>query len=412
MINKENLKNALDELNRFKKRKNQKYNFHSFDGLKKYEYDFLFTVGTRSNGKTTSIQRDIILEDFYNYNAQFIKLCRYKDELKAIHQKQWFTEINIETLHKYDIHIEYRGNTYYINEHKKYIKDGELLVNEFCKSGEVLGKVIPIMRQQNYKSINYEKVNNIIFDEFALRNDYGYSIDEVDNFKSLLSTIVRIREDIKVYFIGNVLTPYNPYFQMFGINAMKLKAGNTYTFIDNSQYDEPCVVLLEFTKSVTNKVTDIPRLLRLPDNAQVTGLDAYELPKQVIGSNDWLLIALENVDIFNEHYYYGYRFITSIDDGITFKKVNNEYQFEHIEYVSVHDIFNNKIYLIRTDIDKNSHGLYISIIDDLPTYKLADDDIRNHYPIFDISKFRNKDIIFGDVELYKILRERGLKLWH
>ena len=410
MINKENLKKALDELNRFKKRKNQKYNFHSFDGLKKYEYDFLFTVGTRSNGKTTSIQRDIILEDFYNDNAQFIKLCRYKDELKAIHQKQWFTEINIETLHKYDIHIEYRGNTYYINEHKKYIKDGELLVNEFCKSGEVLGKVIPIMRQQNYKSINYEKVNNIIFDEFALQNDYGYSIDEVDNFKSLLSTIVRIREDIKVYFIGNVLTPYNPYFQMFGIDAMKLKAGNTYTFIDNSQYDEPCVVLLEFTKSVTNKVTDIPRLLRLPDNAQVTGLDAYELPKQVIGSNDWLLIALENVDIFNEHYYYGYRFITSIDESITFKKVNNEYQFEHIEYVSVHDIFNDKIYLIRTDIDKNSHGLYISIIEDLPTYKLADDDIRNHYPIFDISKFRNKDIIFGDVELYKILRERGLKL--
>lgn len=410
MINKENLKKALDELNRFKKRKNQKYNFHSFDALKKYEYDFLFTVGTRSNGKTTSIQRDIILEDFYNDNAQFIKLCRYKDELKAIHQKQWFTEINIETLHKYDIHIEYRGNTYYINEHKKYIKDGELLVNEFCKSGKVLGKVIPIMRQQNYKSINYEKVNNIIFDEFALQNDYGYSIDEVDNFKSLLSTIVRIREDIKVYFIGNVLTPYNPYFQMFGIDAMKLKAGNTYTFIDNSQYDEPCVVLLEFTKSVTNKVTDIPRLLRLPDNAQVTGLDAYELPKQVIGSNDWLLIALENVDIFKEHYYYGYRFITSIDESITFKKVNNEYQFEHIEYVSVHDIFNDKIYLIRTDTDKNSHGLYISIIEDLPTYKLADDDIRNHYPIFDISKFRNKDIIFGDVELYKILRERGLKL--
>ena len=411
MINKENLKKALDELNAFKKRKNQKYNFHSFDNLKKYVYDVLFTVGTRSNGKTTSIQRDVILEDFNNDKAQFIKLCRYKDELKAIHQKQWFTEINIETLHKYDIHIEYRGNTYYINEYKKYIKDGELLISEFCKSGEVIGKVIPIMRQQNYKSINYEKVNNIIFDEFALQNDYGYAIDEVDNFKSLLSTIVRIREDIKVYFIGNVLTPYNPYFQMFGIDAMKLKAGNTYTFIDNSQYEEPCLVLLEFTKSVTNKVTDIPRLLRLPDNAQVTGLDAYELPRQVIGSNDWLLIALDNVDIFKEHYYYGYRFITSIDDTINFNKVNDEYQFEHIEYVSIHDIYNNKIYLIRTDIDKNSHGLYINIIEDLPTYKLADDDIRNHYPIFDISKFKNKDIIFGDVELYKILRERGVKLW-
>lgn len=409
MINKGNLKKALEELNAFKKRKNQKYNFHSFDTLKNYEYDFLFTVGTRSNGKTTSIQRDIILEDFYNNNAQFIKLCRYKDELKAIHQKQWFTEINIETLHKYDIHIEYRGNTYYINEYKKYIKDGELLISEFCKSGEVLGKVIPIMRQQNYKSINYEKVNNIIFDEFALQNDYGYSIDEVDNFKSLLSTIVRIREDIKVYFIGNVLTPYNPYFKMFGIDAMKLKAGNTYTFIDNSQYDEPCVVLLEFTKSVTNKASDLPRLLRLPDNAQVTGLDAYELPAKVINSDDWLLVALEDYDAFNEHYTIKYKFVTSVDYTKKLKKIGDKYQFEFIEYVAIYDNYNNKVYLVRTDVDKLSHGVYINVKDDLPIYKLADDDIRNHYPIFNISKLKNREVVFGDVELYKIFLERGLR---
>ena len=412
MINKENLKNALEELNAFKKRKNQKYNFHSFDTLKNYEYDFLFTVGTRSNGKTTSVQRDIILQDFYIDGSQFIKLCRYKDELKAIHQKQWFTEINIETLHKYDIHIEYRGNAYYINEYSRYIKDGELLVNEFCKSGEVLGKVIPIMRQQNYKSINYEKVNNIIFDEFALQNDYGYSIDEVDNFKSLLSTIVRIREDIKVYFIGNVLTPYNPYFQMFGIDAMKLKAGNTYTFIDNSQYEEPCVVLLEFTKSVTNKASDLPRLLRLPNNAQVTGLDAYELPAKVINSDDWLLVALEDYDAFNEHYTIKYKFVTSVDGSKKLKKIGDKYQFEFIEYVSIFDNYNNKVYLIRTDVDKLSHGVYIDVKDNLPTYKLADDDIRNHYPIFNIAKFKNREVVFGDVELYKIFLERGLKLWH
>ena len=409
MINKENLKKALDELNAFKKRKNQKYNFHSFDTLKNYEYDFLFTVGTRSNGKTTSIQRDIILEDFYADGSQFIKLCRFKDELKGVHQSQWWTEVNISALHKHDIHIEYRGNTYYINEYNKYIKDGELLVNDFCKSGEILGKIIPVMRQQSYKSINYEKDKNIIFDEFALQNDYSYPFDEVENFKQLLSTIVRIRENIKVYFIGNVLTPYNPYFQMFGIDAMKLKAGNTYTFIDNSQYEEPCVVLLEFTKSVTNKASDLPRLLRLPDNAQVTGLDAYELPAKVINSDDWLLVALEDYDAFNEHYTIKYKFVTSVDDSKKLKKIGDKYQFEFIEYVAIFDNYNNKLYLIRTDVDKLSHGVYINVKDDLPIYKLADDDIRNHYPIFNISKFKNREVVFGDVELYKIFLERGLK---
>ena len=409
MIKKENLKKAIDELNAFKKRKNQKYNFHSFDTLKNYEYDFLFTVGTRSNGKTTSVQRDIILQDFYADGSQFIKLCRFKDELKGVHQSQWWTEVNISALHKHDIHIEYRGNTYYINEYNKYIKDGELLVNDFCKSGEVLGKIIPVMRQQSYKSINYEKVKNIIFDEFALQNDYSYPFDEVENFKQLLSTIVRIRENIKVYFIGNVLTPYNPYFQMFGIDAMKLKAGNTYTFIDTSQYEEPCVVLLEFTKSVTNKASDLPRLLRLPDNAQVTGLDAYELPAKVINSDDWLLVALEDYDAFNEHYTIKYKFVTSVDDTKKLKKIGDKYQFEYIEYVAIFDNFNNKIYLVRTDVDKLSHGVYINVKDDLPIYKLADTDIRNHYPNFNISKFKNREVIFGDVELYKIFLERGLK---
>ena len=91
--------------------------------------------------------------------------------------------------------------------------------------------------------------------------------------------------------------------------------------------------------------------------------------------------------------------------------MGDSYEFEHIEYVAIFDNFNDKIYLIRTDVDKLSHGVYINVKDNLPIYKLADDDIRNHYPIFNISKFKNREVIFGDVELYKIMLERGVRFW-
>lgn len=316
----------------------------------------------------------------------------------------------MKILNKHDINIVYRSGKYYINEYKKYVENGEFKINEFIKQGIIIGQVIPITRQQNYKSINYEKVTNIIFDEFALNNEYGYALDEVENFKSLLSTIVRIREDVKVFFIGNVLTPYNPYFSMFNINAMHLKEGKIYTHIDTSTYNDPCVVLVEFTKSVTSKIEDIPRLLRLPKNEQVTGMESYEVPKEIVNFNDWLVIALSDEEVFKEHYYFGYMFKMSIDDTKELKKNGDNYIFEYVEFVSIHDIFNDKIYLIRTNVDKNEHGLYINVNEDLPTYKIFDEDIRNHLPIFDISKFKNKEIVIGDVELYRLFKEKGVKI--
>lgn len=412
MYNKENLKNALKELNEFKSRKKTKFNFYSYDNvINNYNFDVFFSIGTRSTGKTTATQRDICLANFLENGTQFVKLCRYKDEIKPIYQAGWWTEIVIKTLNKYDIHIIYKGNRYYINEYDKYKDDDGLLESEFINEGQIIGYVIPVMRQQSYKSINYENVSAIIWDEFALLKDYSYDMGEVENFKSLLSTIVRMRDDVKMYFIGNVLTPYNPYFQMFGIDAMKLKAGNTYTFLDTSTYDEPCIVGLEFGKSVADKVEDIPRLLRLPNNAQVTGLDEYELPAQVIDADDWLIHTLDDETIFNEHYDVVCKLVTSIDDSKSFKKVNDKYQFKCIKYYFIEDIYNDKIYLIRCNNDKDTYGLYLTGLYDVPEYKYADEDIRNHLPIFNEAEFRGKTVIFGDTELYRILLERGIRLW-
>ena len=149
MLYKENLKKALKDLNAYKKKKKQKYNFYSFDNvLKNYNFDIFFTIGTRSTGKTTALQRDIILQDFLDHDYQFVKLCRYKEERKNEYQAEWFSSIIMETLHRFDIHIEYKTGKYYINEYQKYIdkQSGEFMQSDFIKEGEIIGVVLKLLK--------------------------------------------------------------------------------------------------------------------------------------------------------------------------------------------------------------------------------------------------------------------------
>ena len=407
MFYKENLKKALKDLNAYKKRKKQKYNFYSFDNvLKNYNFDIFFTIGTRSTGKTTALQRDIILKDFYEHGYQFVKLCRYKEERKNEYQAEWFSSIIMESLHKFDLHIEYKTGKYYINEYYKYIdkQSGEFIQSEFIKEGELIGTVIPVFAQQRYKSMNYDKVQNIIFDEFALQSDYSYEIVEIEHFKSLISTIARLR-DIKIYLCGNVLSPHNPYFELFNINAMDLCEGNTYVFTDYDLYENPCRVGVEFTKAVAQNVDDIPRVLRIKNNAQAIDQDKYELPSSVIGEDDFLLYCLSHGH-FDKFYEVIGILDISIDESKTIRSDNRGgYIFKKISYFIIYDLSNDRYYFISNEPKK--YGLSITdetISNKKYSHYKFDLDVRNNAPMLpnDILK-ANK--IYGDLDIYDILKE-------
>ena len=407
MYYKENLKKALKSLNDYKKKKTQKYNFYSFDNvLENYNFDIFFTIGTRSTGKTTALQRDVCLKDFYEHGFQFVKLCRYKEERKNEYQAEWFSSIIVETLHNFDIHIEYKTGKYYINEYQKYVdsQSGEFMQSDFIKEGEIIGYVIPIFAQQRYKSMNYDKVQNIIFDEFALQSDYSYELVEIEHFKSLLSTVARLR-DVNVYLCGNVLSPHNPYFKEFGINAMDLKEGNTYAFTNYDIYNEPCRVGVEFTKAVAKDIDDIPRILRLNNNRQAINLDKYELPSEVIGENDFLLYCLEH-NHFDKFYEIIGILDISVDESKRIRSDNKGgFIFKKISYFIIYDISNNRYYFISNEPKK--YGLAITD-KTLTTKKYKhfkyDLDIRNTAPLLPVEILKAKKI-YGDLDIYDILKE-------
>uniref|UniRef100_UPI00211CBC71 phage DNA encapsidation protein n=1 Tax=Campylobacter jejuni TaxID=197 RepID=UPI00211CBC71 len=84
---------------------------------------------------------------------------------------------------------------------------------------DVLGFLFALTDVEHDKSTSYPKVNNIIFDEF-LTNKL-YLPDEFVIFMNVISTIVRRRETVKIFMLGNTVNKYCPYFSEMGLNNIQ-----------------------------------------------------------------------------------------------------------------------------------------------------------------------------------------------
>lgn len=98
---------------------------------------------------------------------------------------------------------------------------------------EKLGNVFAISTARNYKSLHYDKIYNIMLEEFI--TDGLYIDGEWKAFNSIVSTILRLRKG-RVVLIGNTIARNCPYFAEMGVNITKLKEG-TITDIEHTQAD-------------------------------------------------------------------------------------------------------------------------------------------------------------------------------
>lgn len=403
MLNKENLKKAIEEMQPKDKRFNFfKYNDNIING--KNAVDWYLNLATRSNGKTTALQRDVILTRLLKGEKTVI-VKPLKDNLRNQFNVGWWTEIVKKCLRKYDIHIEYKGGVYYINEYDRYVDDeGVFDKKEYMKSAIKFAYVIPLNKQEQYKSVvDTENVTSICYDEFA-RLD-GSLPDEVDNMKSLISTVVRTTGHVQIFMNANIVQPHNPFLQEFNINAFNLREGKTYTFKADYENDNSAIIYVDFSKGVAENSRDLPRVLQLKNNEQVLGRDKFAKPMNVISSDDWLIDILENnIDKFTEFYEVVDVIRYSIDDTKELIKVGNEYQFEYIEFYVIFDKCNDKFYFI--EVDDNSifdEGLRINIGCNFNKVKFNDNDVRNQLPI--VKQADYTPYTYGSIRLYNFLRE-------
>lgn len=211
-----------------------KVKYYSLDNILKLNADYNIIYGERSNGKTTAVLL-YALKDYVEsgYKNQLALFRRWEEDFKGKNGSQLFKAI-VElgfvekiTNGKFNS-IYYYGQRWFL---AKYNENGEKIfqIDEpFC-----LG--FSLTSEEHYKSTSYPNVRTILFDEFLTRS--YYLPDEFIKFQNLVSTIVRLREDIKIFMCGNTVNKYCPYFNEMGLTNIKTQKKGTidlYTYGESS----------------------------------------------------------------------------------------------------------------------------------------------------------------------------------
>ncbi|MGN1371257.1 MAG: phage DNA encapsidation protein [Candidatus Coprovivens sp.] len=148
-------------------------------------------------GKTYSISK-FSIKDFINKDNQFAYIRRYKSDLKeAVPQ---FFDALIKNEEFSDVKLNTKGKKFYCNDN-------------------ICGHAMTLSTAQDLKSSNFNKVKNLIFDEFMIEEGQKkyYLKNEVEIFLNLVETIARLR-DVRIFLLGNAVSVTNPYFLYFDLS--------------------------------------------------------------------------------------------------------------------------------------------------------------------------------------------------
>lgn len=194
------------------KRKKDTPKYYSLDNILSKNADYNIIFGERSNGKTYAALKYGI-ERYINTGEQMAYIRRWREDLRGKRAENLFANhvanglIEELTDGKFN-EVFYLSNkwflSYYDKDKNKRYPDSTPFCFGFCLS-----------EQEHEKSSSYPNVTTIVFDEFLTRRIY--LPDEFMLYMNLLSTIIRQRDNVKVFMLGNTVNKFCPYFQEMGL---------------------------------------------------------------------------------------------------------------------------------------------------------------------------------------------------
>ena len=198
-------------------------------------------IGERSNGKTYACL-EYGLKQYAKTGKQFALVRRFIEDFKGRRGASMFdAHVSNHVIEKLT-DGEWSGVYYYsmrwflckYDEHGNRIKDE----TPFCYG-------FALSSAEHDKGNSYPNIDTIIYDEFITRTIY--LPDEFTLFSNLVSTIIRQRENVNIFMLGNTVNKYGcPYVDEMGLKHFKnMKPGD----IDIYRYGESkLTVAVEYCK--------------------------------------------------------------------------------------------------------------------------------------------------------------------
>lgn len=213
--------------------------YYRLDKILKYNAKYNVIFGERSNGKSFSVHEKALI-DYVATGAQFAIVRRWQDDFTGKRGQSMFNGIVGSGLVESITNGEWTGIYYYSS--RWYLcryEDGKRILND-----DVFAYGFAITSQEHDKSTSYPRIKNILFDEFLSRT--GYIPDEFVLFCNVLSTIIRERDDVTIFMLGNTVNRFCPYFNEMGLkHVAEMKQGT----IDLYQYgDSGLTVAVEYVQ--------------------------------------------------------------------------------------------------------------------------------------------------------------------
>lgn len=205
-------------------------------------YNVIF--GERSNGKTYSVL-EYALKNYTSGKGKLGVIRRWDEDFKAKRGASLFSShvqnglISKLTKGKWDSVYYYSYRWYLARKDDK---------GKIIKEDEPFAYAFSLSTMEHDKSTSFPDITTILFDEFLTRD--AYMIDEFVIFTNVLSTIIRQRDNVKIFMLGNTVNQYSPYFTEMGLTHVRqMKPGDieVYTYGDSKlkvavEYTEPSKV--------------------------------------------------------------------------------------------------------------------------------------------------------------------------
>lgn len=197
-------------------RDNIHYSFRPIDG---YDMTYNFVISCREPGKSSNFFVEKVYPFWKKNKAPLLYIVRNIVEI---------TEGLITTIQDVIINKFFDDNVTFLYS-KASLRDG--IVDVKIK-GELFMRIEALsISDRKMKQSILKNGSMIVFDEFIInpKNGEKYLKNEVDKFMTLYNTNKRDRFDkskpMKVYFLGNPYSMFNPYFMFFDVKPSQLKFG-------------------------------------------------------------------------------------------------------------------------------------------------------------------------------------------
>lgn len=264
------------------------FKFYSLKKILSKKAHYNMIIGERTNGKTYAVLEHI-LKEYVNTGNQGAIIRRFQEDFRGKNGQSMFDGLVnnnvIAKITNYDwTDVYYYGGKWWLC---KYEDDKRVNSKEpFCYA-------FALTNMEHDKSTSYPKIKNVLFDEFLTRK--FYLVDEFMVFMNVLSTIIRLDDDVKIFMCGNTVNKHSPYFEEMGlINISHMKQGD----IDLYEYGESGLrVAVEFSDSIAKEkpsntyfAFNNPKLSMITGQGSIWELDIYpHLPKKY-NNNDVKLV--------------------------------------------------------------------------------------------------------------------------